>query len=106
MIKVIVNHFTKSDEDTDLLMGIIKQLGNEAIKQTGYITGRTLVNVTDPSNVLAISTWDKKESWDAWDTSETCAGITKQVLPLLKRPYTVSIYDFAMTRVGRVSSIF
>lgn len=106
MIKVIVNHYTKSKEDSEHLVGIILQLRNEAIKQTGYITGETLVNIEDPLNVMAISSWDKKEYWNAWDTSEVRTNITQQALPLLKEPYIVSIYDYATVKAGRVLSIF
>lgn len=106
MVRVIVEHFVKSPQDVDSLVHIIYQLRQEAMKQPGYITGETLINEADPTNVLVISTWNKEEQWNAWDTCELRTGITKQALPLLKQPYSVRIYNFAMIKAGRVPSMF
>ena len=106
MVRVIVNHLTKSREDAERLMGVIVQLRNEAMKQPGYVTGETLVNNEDPTNILVISTWNTPESWDAWDTSEARTRITREMMmPLLREPYTVNIHSFARMQRGRVMSI-
>ena len=106
MIRVIVEHPARTREDAEKIIEIILQLRNEAMKQPGYITGETLVDTADPRNVLVISTWDKAEHWNAWDTSDLRTSITRAMFPLLERPYSVKLYTFAMMRVGRVSSIF
>jgi heme-degrading monooxygenase HmoA len=106
MIRVIVDHVTKSKEDSERLMSVIVQLRNEAMKQPGYITGETLINNSDPTHVLVISTWNSRETWDAWDHSEARTKITQEgMLPLLKKDYTVSQFDFARVQRGRVVSI-
>ncbi len=106
MIRVIVDHQTKSKEDAEQLMSVIAQLRNEAMRQPGYITGETLINNVDPTNVLVISTWNSAETWNAWDTSDIRTDITNHMmLPLLKKPYTVSIFSFATVQRGRVLSI-
>lgn len=106
MIRVIVQHQTKSKEDSEKLIDIIHDLRMEAMQQPGYITGETLINSEDYRNVLVISTWNKEEQWKAWDISEKRLSLTKPVKPLLEQPYTVTIYNFAAVKAGRVMSIF
>ena len=106
MIRVIVHHVTKSRDDAERLMNVIAQLRNEAIKQPGYITGETLINTLDPTNILVISTWKNGETWEAWDKSEVRTKITREnMLPLLIKPYEVSQFEFARVQRGRVVSI-
>ena len=103
MVRVIVQHRAK---DAEKLIDVIRELRNEAMKQPGYITGETLVNTEDPSNVMVISTWQSAEDWKAWDTSETRAKITKRVNELLVEPYRVDIYRYYLLRQNRVWSTF
>lgn len=106
MIRVIVDHQTKSKADAERLMEVIVQLRNEAMRQPGYVTGETLINDADPTNILVISTWNSPETWNAWDTSDVRTGITREMmLPLLRKPYTVSMFSFARVQRGRVVSI-
>jgi heme-degrading monooxygenase HmoA len=106
MIMVVVEHIAKSKEDAENVVGIIRQLRNEAIKRNGYITGETVIDNDQPRRVLAISNWNKAENWDTWDKSELRLQITKPMFTLLEQPYSVKTYNFTTARVGRVSSIF
>lgn len=101
MVRVIVEHRAK---DTEKLIGVIHELRNVAMKQPGYITGETLVNSEDISNVLVISTWQSIEDWKAWDKSAVRLKITEHVNELLLEPYTVKIYRYHMVRQDRVWS--
>ena len=103
MVRVIVEHKAK---DTDKLIDVIRELRNEAMKQPGFITGETLVNTEDASNVLVISTWQDLEYWQAWDTSDLRKKITERVNQLLTEPYTVKTYHYYTVRQDRVRSIF
>jgi len=103
MVRVVVEHKTK---DPEKLIDIIKELRNEAMKQAGYITGETLVNTEDPSNVLVISTWQKAEDWDAWDKSETRCKITERIKELLVEPYSVRKFHYSLVRQKRVWSTY
>jgi heme oxygenase (mycobilin-producing) len=106
MVRVVVEHLAKSREDAEKVVNIILQLRNEAIKQNGYITGETLIDLDQPRNVLVISTWDKAESWQAWDKSELRTSLTRPIFSLLEKPYSVKLYSFATIKAGRVSSIY
>jgi heme-degrading monooxygenase HmoA len=106
MVRVIVEHLLKSREDAEKLVAIIHQIRAEAMKQPGYVTGEALVDSEDPCNVLVISTWNREEQWRAWDNSDLRISKTKPMLPLLREPYQVRIFNFATFRAGRVLSIF
>jgi heme oxygenase (mycobilin-producing) len=106
MVRVIVEHPTKSKEDAEKLIGVILELRHEAMKQPGYITGETLIDMNDPCSVLVISTWNKPENWEAWDKSESRVELTRQkLLPLLREPYTIRYFTYAKMSVGRVVSV-
>ena len=105
MVRVIIEHRAKA-KDVERVIDIIRELRDEAIKRQGYITGETLVNTEDASNVLVISTWQNLEDWKAWDTSETRVKITQQIYPLLVEPYTVRTYHYHLVREKRVWSTF
>jgi heme-degrading monooxygenase HmoA len=106
MIRVIVEHHIRSREDSDRLIELIHELRAEAMKQPGYITGETLINAEDRRNVLVISTWNKEDQWKAWDSSEKRIELTREVKSILEVPYTVSIFNFATIKTGRVMSIY
>ena len=99
MVRVFVEHKT---HDPEKLMDVIKELRNEAMKQLGYITGETLVNFEDPTNILVISTWQKAEDWDAWNNSENRHNITEKIKELLDEPYSVRLYHYSVVRQNRV----
>lgn len=101
MVRVILEHKAK---DTEKLVDVIREVRNEAMKQRGYITGETLVNIEDPSTVLVISTWEKLEDWNAWDTSETRVKMKKRINELLVEPYTVHTYNYYLVKEKRVWS--
>jgi len=105
MVRVIIEHQAKA-KDVEQVIDIIRELRNEAMKRQGYITGETLVNTEDVSNVLVISTWQNLEDWKAWDTSETRVKITQQIHSLLVEPYTVRTYHYHLVREKRVWSTF
>ena len=106
MVRVIIEHQAKDAKDVKRLINLIRELRNEAMKRSGYITGETLVNTEDTCNVLVISTWQSVEHWKTWDTSETRVKITQRVNPLLTEPYAVRMYSYYLVREKRVWSTF
>ena len=103
MVRVIVEHKTK---DPEKLIDVIKELRNEAMKHAGYITGETLVNSEDPTNILVISTWQKAEDWDAWDKSENRCKITEKIKELLAEPPSIRMFHYSLVRQKRIWSTF
>ena len=106
MVRVIIEHQAKDAKDVERLIEVIRELRNEAMKRSGYITGETLVNTEDTCNILVISTWQNADDWQAWDTSETRIKITQRMNPLLAEPYTVRTCRYYLVRQNRVWSTF
>ncbi len=106
MVRVIIEHQVKEVKDVESVITAMRELRNEAMKRSGYITGETLVNTEDGCNVLVISTWHRLENWQEWDTSETRLKITAGINPLLVESYKVRVYQYHLTREKRVWSTF
>ncbi len=102
MVRIIIEHKTK---DVDGLITLLWRLRTEAMKQRGYITGETLVNIEDLTNVLVISTWEKVEDWDAWNTSEPRTTLTKPINDILLEPYKVRKFHYYLAKEKRVWSL-
>jgi len=103
IVRVLIDHHAKPGE-ADRVVQAITDLRKEAMKQPGNITGETLINVEDPSNVLVISTWRNVKDWQAWDTSPLRIELTKKQNALLEKPYTVKMYHYKMLKEHRVWS--
>jgi len=106
MVRVIIEHQVKELKDVDIVIATMRELRNEAMKRSGYITGETLVNTEDDRNILVISTWHRLESWQEWDKSETRLKITAGIKPLLVESYKVRTYQYRLVREKRVWSTF
>lgn len=103
MVKAVIEHKAR---DTEKLIDVIREVRNEAMKQRGYITGETLVNTEDPSNVLVISTWENLDDWKAWDTSEKRLEMKPRINELLIEPYTARTFHYYLIQQKRVRTIF
>jgi heme-degrading monooxygenase HmoA len=91
MVKVVLEHRSKSRENTRKLVKLIKEVRAVAKKQTGFITGETFVDADDPCHVIVISTWQKQEDWKAWDESPDRAATRPQIEELLEVPFNAII---------------
>ncbi len=88
MIRVVLEHMAKDQDNADMLVRAIDLTRNEARKQRGFITGETLIDVKNPLHIVVISSWQTEEDWKVWDRS----AIRISLLPLLEEhlsePYT------------------
>lgn len=105
MVRVVIEHKIKSPEYVDKAIYLIREIRKEAMKQHGFITGETLTNVDDPTNMLVISTWVSRDAWDVWDKSERRVELNPLINELLAEPYSVRIFEYYMVQRGRVESI-
>ena len=105
MVRVVIEHKIKGPEYVEKAIDYIREIRNEAMKQHGFITGETLTNVDDPTNMLVISTWTNREAWDTWDKSPRRVELNPRINELLSEPYSVRIFEYYMVQRGRVRSI-
>ena len=73
---------------------LIRQLRALAIVHQGYISGETLKRIDHPQDYLVISTWQNKDTWDAWRTSRERAEIQEQIDALLGAPTVYEMYGY------------
>jgi heme oxygenase (mycobilin-producing) len=91
MVKVVLEHRTKSRENTRKLVKLIKEVREVAHKQPGFITGETFVDAADPCHVIVISTWKRQEDWKNWDESPARALTRPKIEELLDIPFNAMI---------------
>ena len=106
MVRVVIEHKVKDVALVEKFIDVIREVRNEAMKQKGFITGETLVNVDDPTNVLVLSTWESAEDWNAWDTADIRLKLKPQINELLSEPYTVRKFHYYLVQQKRVRTIF
>ena len=92
-VKVIIKRKVVKDKEGELLPLFI-QLRALATAQPGYISGETLRNMSDPEEVLVISTWQSSEDWNNWLSSKQRAEIQGKIDSFLgeKPDYSVYLY--------------
>jgi heme-degrading monooxygenase HmoA len=91
MVKVVLEHRTKSHENTKELVKLIKKVRSAARTQPGFIVGETFVDADDPCHVIVISTWQCPEDWKAWDESPARAATRPEIESLLVQPFNAII---------------
>lgn len=91
MVKVVLEHRTKSREYGEALVRLIRKVRAVASKQPGFVTGETLVDTEDPCHVIVISTWRTAEDWENWDKSALRAETKPLIQELLVQPFNTTI---------------
>ena len=85
IVKVFIRRRIKEGKESEVL-NLVKQLRFKAMDHDGYISGETLINATDPMEVMVVSNWENIESWSKWKQSEGRAEIDAQLLGLQEKP--------------------
>ena len=94
MIRAIIERHIKEGED---ISHFLRQLRGAAIHEPGYVSGQTLINTEDDSEVIVISTWLSLEQWKVWATSEKRLSLYQLIKPLLAKEPRVRTYTVAAT---------
>ena len=88
--KVLIERHTAPHEANHVL-AIATELRAAAIRQPGYISGESLIDVEDNTALVVISTWRDIEDWRRWEVSEERKMLEENIAPLLNRPPTVRV---------------
>jgi heme-degrading monooxygenase HmoA len=64
-IKVLIKRRIKEGK-TRLAFALLHKMRADAMEQSGYISGETLINHDDPREILVISMWQSPENWLKW----------------------------------------
>jgi len=94
MIKVLLERRVKRKNYSKLIANLT-DLRAACLRQSGYITGETLIRGYDPIDVLVISTWISEGYWKAWMTKEERITLNDLINPLIDGEEKISIYKMA-----------
>jgi heme-degrading monooxygenase HmoA len=96
MIRVIIERHPKEGKTSELMLRL-RELRGAAIHQPGYITGETLADTEDASNITVLGTWRSLEEWMTWYKSESRKKLCQKVAPLLTKESKVSTFQIVAT---------
>ncbi len=88
--KVVIERHTAPHQEHHVL-AIATELRAAAIRQPGYISGETLIDVEDHTALVVISTWRDIEDWRRWESSEERKRLETNMAPLLSRSPRVRV---------------
>ena len=66
-IEVLIRRVTKPGISAKALLPYIIELRSHAVRQPGYISGETLLNLEQTDECLVISRWTTLEHWQDWN---------------------------------------
>ena len=88
--KVIIERHTAPHQESHAL-AIATELRAAAIRQPGYISGETLIDITDHKSIVVVSTWRNMVDWERWESSEERERLEANMAPLLSKPPKVMV---------------
>lgn len=90
-VKVLITRKFKPDK-VDQAQKLLMEARSKATLQPGYISGQTLMCADDPHKLVVVSTWANRKGWDAWQSSDERAAMTKKMEELLEGPEEWEVY--------------
>ena len=80
---------------TEEAVELLKEVRSQALKQSGYISGETLICIEPPgrNEYLVRSTWHSVEDWNKWLHSEERAFLDDQIEQLSQEKAEYAIYE-------------
>jgi heme-degrading monooxygenase HmoA len=94
-VKVFIKRYIKKGKTEDTL-ALLNEVRSQALKQSGYISGETLINHYDPSNITVVSTWQTIDDWIRWQESDERAVQEDLLESLQEGPANFEIYDLGL----------
>ena len=91
-VKVFIKRKIKKDK-INAALDLLNEVRSQALKQPGYISGETLINHYDPSNITVVSTWQIIDDWIRWQESDARSAKEDQLEGVQEGPADFEIYD-------------
>ncbi len=88
--KVLIERHTAPHQGHHVL-AIATELRAAAIRQPGYISGESLIDIEDNTSIVVISTWRDMTDWRRWESSEERRMLEENIAPLLSKPPLVRV---------------
>jgi heme-degrading monooxygenase HmoA len=92
-VKVIIKRRIPKGREAQVLP-LLLDLRSKAITQPGYISGETLINITDPEDYVVIGTWKSVDHWKTWEASKERGEIQSKIDARLSEKAVCGIYFY------------
>ena len=92
-VKVLIKRRFKEGKAKEVF-ALLNKFRAEAMSQTGYITGESLINIDDPQKILVISTWQSIENWLKWKEDPARKANEAKLQQYLEDPTEHETYVF------------
>ncbi len=91
-IKILIKRHFK-ENSAKQAFALLNNFRQDAMRQSGYISGETWINHYDPCRITVVSTWQTVEDWIRWEESDERAAHEAKLTNILKAPAQFEIYD-------------
>jgi antibiotic biosynthesis monooxygenase (ABM) superfamily enzyme len=85
IVKVFIKRSIQEGKEFKVLE-LLKKMRAKAMDYDGHISGETLINATNPMEVMVVSNWENLECWTEWKNSQDRASIDAQLEDLQEKP--------------------
>lgn len=68
------------------------ELRSLAVRQSGYISGETLISAEQDNEYLVVSTWRNQDDWRQWEKHPERQAIVEKMQGLLTEPARVRVF--------------
>ena len=90
-VKVVIERHVKHGYE-ERVIALLKELRAHCLDQSGYVSGETLRESSDPNRLLVISQWQGVGDWRQWEANTDRTALDEQIGPLLQEPTTIRVY--------------
>lgn len=91
MVKVMIKRQIKENTEVKVHDSLVDYRA-AAMRQPGYVSGETLVNTSNPHEILVISTWLSLEHWKTWQGSKQRVELANSLRPLVAEEQISTYY--------------
>ncbi len=80
--KIVIERHVQPGSEAQSL-DILVEMRALATRQTGYISGETLIDVSDHSTMIVVSTWRSVQDWKRWEGHSDRIRLEDMLTPLM-----------------------
>jgi len=95
-IGVLIKRVTRHGDDAKVLLPHIIELRSLAVRQPGYISGETFLNLDRPEECLVIGRWTSLEHWQQWKRNERRIELNENIEKYLETKAEYNIYGIGL----------
>ncbi|MSP77944.1 MAG: hypothetical protein EXR67_00010 [Dehalococcoidia bacterium] len=71
---------------------LLRELRSKAVRQQGFVSGRTLVDMYSPAIVMTVTQWADIASWEAWSKNPDRLETTRRMDPYVQGRAVVRLW--------------